>query len=148
MLHVMETEFSDKIVAAKEQLRNAMRLHREEEFISAITLAGAADELLGKALDFGKQNNQKNSLTQSIDFIHGNLSKRNESPGRAKIKDILNYPRNSLKHLKASGKTHLNFNKKEESSTLIERAVENLVLLEGWSEVPDEYITFDTEDKP
>jgi hypothetical protein len=115
-----EVEFELSLIdAAVEQLDWAMRLFLDHQaFIPAITLAGAAEELLGKAV--GDRT------------VHGPLKKKLASdysmPEGAIVKDHLNKARNLLKHgdsrLPATKKVCLEL--EEEALQLIARALTNL----------------------
>ena len=140
-------EYSAKIEIAKEQLKAALVHHKQKNYIPAITLAGAADEILGKILNETKGGESKNSLERSVAFVEHYLARSGERLERKEIIKQLNYPRDSLKHLEAAGRLSLCFDKEDASSTFIERAVENLVSIEDWGAVPKEYITYDSEDE-
>ena len=80
---------------AQIQLERAMRLFLEEEdYISAITLAGAAEEILGKQIK-----DRPNALDEYVGIIEKLLAKCSEQSDKKAIGDYLNYPRISLKHL-------------------------------------------------
>ena len=93
----MEVNWYSKLGLAERQLDRAIILYLDEkDYISAITLAGVAEEILGKILN---KNGQKNAID---DYIEGFLS--HDIDGELKdyekwfVKE-LNYYRNNLKHL-------------------------------------------------
>jgi hypothetical protein len=114
------------------QLERAMRLFLEEnDYISAITLSGAAEEILGKQV-----NDRPNALDELVEIISMLLRKRGINIEVKNIQEHLNYPRNSLKHLKVGNRNDLNYPALEAASELIERAISNYIRVTSF--YPDE----------
>lgn len=112
---------------AVHQLDRAIRLLLDDsDTISAVTLAGAAEEILGKLLEL---RGQKHSLESFIDacIALGRL-RPGESWKRKDFVDIANYFRNELKHYREGSTVAVT---SEAACELIDRAAENLWLLEG-----------------
>ena len=123
---------------AQIQLERAMRLFLEEEdYISAITLAGAAEEILGKQIK-----DRPNALDEYVGIIEKLLAKCSEQSDKKAIGDYLNYPRNSLKHLKVGDRQDFNFQFKEAASELIERAILNYLKVTSYFPDEDLYKAF------
>jgi hypothetical protein len=126
----------EKILIARIQLERAMSLFTEhEDFVSAITLAGAAEEILGRQVE-------KNALDEMLDFVAARLSTKELPFDRKALRDDLCFPRNSLKHLKVGDRTDLSFPLEEAASDLIDRAVTNYVRALGTWPESDIYIRY------
>ena len=94
----MET---DKIILRKSQiaiiqLRRAIQLFNSKDYISAITLAGAANEILGKIAVERQGYNTLDGDKRFWDGIAQVLGK--DKPSKDKIKKINNRTKNVLKH--------------------------------------------------
>ena len=137
---VMEKELLAKLTIAKEQLRDAGRLYNEQRFSSAITLAGAAEEIIGKLLESESNKEIKTSIDTATSYILEFCEKTGNEIEEREIKKYLNYPRNATKHLKSDGRR---FDAQYEAADLIDRAVINLTNLMDWSEVPDECLNIE-----
>ena len=90
-----EIKWYSKLDLAEHQLNRAINLYLDEkDFISSITLAGAAEELLGKILN---QVGVKNALDEYVDSFNafGNELKDYEKWFVSQF----NYYKNNLKHL-------------------------------------------------
>jgi hypothetical protein len=78
------------------QLRRAIRLFNSKDFISAVTLAGAANEILAqmavKKLGYNTLDGDKRFWDGMAEFLGKN------KPSKGKIKQVNNRIRNSLKH--------------------------------------------------
>ena len=128
-----ELDTLTKLQLAQIQLDRAIRLYLEEsDFVCAITLAGAADELLGKLL--ASSNRQP-----IVENYAAAISKLNVVLGGAPVekKDAiseLNAARDSLKHFRDGGSVRFDF--AEEAYELIDRAASNFWLLTQ-SETPN-----------
>jgi len=122
---------------AEQQLLTALRLWHEEDYVAAITLAGAAEEILGKRLRAcGKEPSFDN-----IKRIIVQLSKQlgdNDPKSEKLVADMLNATRNELKHY--AGEGQLEYDLKEDSVELLERAIANYTMLTGL--IHDDMLTF------
>lgn len=116
----------NKLEIATSQLRHGISLVLEErELISAITLAGAAEEILGKLASQAGLIPALTRRTENARSLHKHLWKID--PGIKPFVQIKNKTRNELKHL-ASG-TPIEISLEEEATRLLDRAVENYRLL-------------------
>ena len=116
-----------KVELAVHQLDRAIRLLLDEQdVISATTLAGAAEEILGKLVEIG---GGKHSLQDFIDtcFAMGRIHHGEEWKPKT-FADMRNYFRNELKHYVEGSVISV---PEEAAKDLIDRAAENLWLLEG-----------------
>ena len=116
-----------RIEIAKAHLHRAIVLFIEEQdFINAITLAGAAEEVLGRFV-------RGANLTTAMDQIVGNLCRKlGGSLDEKKIRnDHLNRVKNSLKHFEKGDDELIEIEAEEEAISMIVRAMSNLVLIEG-----------------
>ena len=111
---------------AEHQLDRAIRLLLDEgDAISAITLAGAAEELLGKLVEAG---GGTHSLQEFINdcLLMGNSMGESWKP--KDFADIANFYRNELKHYCEGEEISVS---EECANEIIERAAENLWRLSG-----------------
>lgn len=76
-----------------EQIEVAIQSFYDEHFISATTLAGAAEEILGKMLE---GSGKENALGINQNYIYPKLSKK-------EVRDRINFPRNIFKHFREDG---------------------------------------------
>jgi len=102
--------------------------------ISAITLAGAAEEILGKLCE--KQGKTSSLLrhAESARSLHRHLASRfpdlfGPDPGTRPFVDFRNKTRNELKHLMSGGPVDVDL--REKAARLIAHAVENYRALSG-----------------
>ena len=111
---------------AKEQLETALRLYFEQrDCYSVITLAGAAEEILGKMLNHNGKENSLNSLVAAA----LELSKLDGQEVTARdIRDYANHARNRTKHF---GIDTDDFDELEEAKDLLSRAIGNYCSLTG-----------------
>lgn len=116
-----------RIEIAKAHLHRAIVLFIEEkDFINAITLAAAAEEVLGK---FASEANLTPAMDQLTDSLHSKLS---GSIDKRKLRnDYLNRTKNSLKHFDRGNDTIVEIEPEEEAISMIVRAATNLLLVEG-----------------
>ena len=120
------TETLSNLEIAKRQLNRAILLFFDEkDYVSSLTLAGAAEEILGKIL------NHEMSSSHSLDeVINGALKLNNvpiggheEKKAKKEIANIANYFKNRLKHYNAEGE--LTFSVDFYAAQIIDRAIEN-----------------------
>lgn len=113
-----------KLDAAKNQLETAIELHLDRRnYIPAITLAGAAEEILGKALPSG-QKTAKEELSQVV------LTKYKLTISEKELTDqYLNKTRNNLKHIGDNSETHIEIKPETESLCMLARALINYIML-------------------
>ena len=115
-----------KIDIAVSQLRFAISLFMEDrELIAAVTLAGAAEEILGR---LAAQAGLTPALTRRAEgarALHKHLWK--SDPGAKPFVELKNKTRNELKHLVAGSPIDVDL--REETMRMLDRAVENYRLL-------------------
>ena len=122
---------SSKLTAediARHQLLAAFRLWKAQDYLSALTLAGASEEILGKRLrKIGKKPtfDQIKSEIVAIAAKYGEVNSKVE----ADISTLINKSRNELKHY--SGDAAIAFDLKADSEEMLERAFANYHLLTG-----------------
>ena len=122
----MELVRLTKFEVAKKQLVKAIELFCAQEPLPAITLAGAAEEILGKLVkDRGDTNVLEEEIKDRCDLYQAVFG----CPGDAKeFATLMNKPRNELKHLMSGNKLEINL--EEEAVNLIQRAIDNYQTLE------------------
>lgn len=115
----MRVSFDIETIAL-EQLHCAIGLFLEQRFVPAITLAGAAEEIYGKAV---ARRNHRHAMKLIWDFV----SLRNPAGKTEKqVADECNRVKNALKH-----QVHglIEFDPKLEAFLLVTRAIENYLRL-------------------
>lgn len=115
---------------ALEQLETALRLCKEaKEYISVLTLAGAAEEILGKACrEQGIQNAMEEMqhsfyLLRKIRF--GDSATDEKKKSDKWLADRANHTRNKAKHVNPILEPLVHIDAKEEANDLLQRALDN-----------------------
>lgn len=110
-----------KIDIAEQQLTEAIELFCVNKPIPAITLAGAAEEILGKLV---KESGNTNALERAVKERCDVFQEIYTEPGNEKeFINIMNQPRNELKHLMSG--TPLDIDLEQKAVELIRRAIDN-----------------------
>lgn len=125
-----------KLDVACQQLETALRLFFEtEEFFSIITLAGAAEEILGGHLKIRGDTTSLESLVKGAVRITEALSGKPSEPKA--IRKIANHTKNSSKHM--DGRTDVEFraNPKGDAIDILNRAVDNYYSLMSYLDIPE-----------
>ncbi|WP_372825662.1 hypothetical protein [Polaromonas sp.] len=113
---------------AEHQLLAAIKLWQDEDYLSSLTLAGAAEEILGKRLrKIGREPSfdQMKSLIVALARHDGESDPKLEQTVGA----MLNDTRNALKHY--DGDESLSFDLRADCLELLERAIANYQALTG-----------------
>lgn len=115
-----------RISIAQTQLIEAINLFAFEKFICAVTLAGAAEEILGKLLEKEKELPVIRESLQSIRDLQEKTG-LNITNGRfdKQIVDEWNEVRNSLKHLVSPDEDSVSINLCDGAYWMIKRALAN-----------------------
>ena len=113
---------------AESQLLAAIGLWRSEDYLPALTLAGAAEEILGKRL---RKLGREPSFIQMRDLIVALARQEGErDPNLEKtVGDMLNDTRNALKHY--GGDDSLEIDLRADCLEMLERAIANYQALTG-----------------
>ena len=115
-----------QIDIAISQLERAIQLFREEDdYFSAITLSGAADEIFGKMIERADIESSYTLLEGVLNSVHSNLGR--EPYTRKEYNQIMNGPRNTLKHVSDSPEIELDA--RQEACNMIYRAAQNYDVL-------------------
>ena len=118
----------EKLEIAFIQLERALSLFfYENDYISTITLAGAADEIIGKIRERKGDTTAYKEHKKLHDYIFQTWFKT--SPSDKKFNEIMNGIRNGLKHLR-NGEV-MEFNPEQEAVNILDRAIENYFSLTG-----------------
>lgn len=127
----MATQAYEKECIALTQLETALRLFGEgQDFFSVITLAGAADEILGKLVTARGGESSLESIKKASTAIHHHLF---GEPGDKKgFADRANLARNALKHLEAGGAPTVSLDIQQEAVDMLNRAIDNYWTLKTW----------------
>jgi len=112
--------------AAIQQLETAIRLyHESNDPFSVITLAGAAEEILGQLV-------KASGNTNSLEVLNSTALAIQRLEGEEKPRDVIdraNYARNNLKHL-ALPDDNFSIDAWEEATDMLTRATDNYWLLD------------------
>ncbi len=121
----MTTIVAYKTDIAVKQLETAIDLFlNRNDYICAITLAGAAEEILGKLVErLGKKPAHK-SLIELLKTKY-NLTISNKEL----ISKYLNFARNTLKHASVTDEDKVELDEQTEAISMILRAIDNLIRL-------------------
>lgn len=113
---------------AEHQLITALRLWHDDDYLSALTLAGAAEEILGKRLRILGRTPSFDQIKNDIVALakqHGDTDPKTEKL----VADLLNQTRNELKHYDCDDS--LSFDMRLDAAEMLERAIANYHLLTG-----------------
>lgn len=115
---------------ALEQLETALRLFKEtQEFISVITLAGAAEEILGKACREQGIRNALEDMQHSFYLLRkirfGDTATDEKAASDKWLAKRANLARNKAKHINPVQEPTLTIDAKEEARDLINRTLDN-----------------------
>jgi hypothetical protein len=114
----------DRLVLAKGQIDTALDLFLDQNnYSSAITLAGAAEEIFGHALTLGGGTSALDSTYESAAKFHTMLhnTKLNKKTYVAKE----NFARNALKHLQSDKGPTISIDLEEAACWMLVRAIQN-----------------------
>lgn len=117
-----------KILIATIQLERAISvLIEHEDYVSAITLAGAAEEMLGAMVITRGGESAYHSTESAFNYIYRHYFR--EEPPKGHFRELAVGTRNHLKHY--SETDQVSFDAQMEAATLIGRAIDNFVKLMG-----------------
>jgi hypothetical protein len=120
----MAIESHSKKQIALTQLETGLRLFQEaNDYYSVVTLAGAADEILGRLLESRGGVTALVSLTRAAAAIH--LKVHGEPSDEKEFVQRANHARNSLKHLGARSEETVRLDIREEATDMLDRAISN-----------------------
>ena len=128
----MPRQAYDKKCIALAQLETALRLFRDgDDLFSVITLAGAAEEILGELVEKRGRDNSLESLKKAPGAIHKLATGESlDEKGLTIFAKRANRARNAVKHPKAGGEPTITLDVREEAVDILTRAVDNYWLLE------------------
>ncbi|WP_180130395.1 hypothetical protein [Rhodoferax sp. BLA1] len=122
---------------AEHQLLRALQMWSEEDYISCITLAGAAEEILGKRMRKLGLEPSFDNLKSTIVLLARHCGDTSENIDKL-VAEMMNQTRNELKHY--AGDEAIEFDFKSDAEELLERAVSNYTSLTG--NFPDQVMNF------
>lgn len=115
-----------KLEVAEHQVERALRLLEENEYVCAITLAGAAEEILGKLLEKQGKEHALGSFVKTC-VATGKIA-YNENWSRKDFAEMANSFRNDLKHYTDGQAITI---PREAAVEILDRAIENFYALTG-----------------
>jgi hypothetical protein len=125
------THLTKKADIAAEYLRDSISLWRSGHYYSALTLAGAADEILGKYIEYLPANFASIRLTNRSALNTKVVAYASSSPmfgmqtTEKQIRDQLLKPKNSAKHYGVQSEDSVDFDSQFEAGELILNAISN-----------------------
>lgn len=126
----MTVQSHDCRCIALAQLETALRLYFERsDFFSVITLAGNADEILGKMLKAKDIEGSLDELKKAVAAVHRHLF--NEELPESVVAERANHAKNAIKH-GIGGAPTVTFDAEEEARDMLNRAIDNYWVLEQW----------------
>lgn len=116
-----------KIEIASQLLNAALRNFFSEppEYFATICLAGAAEELLGKHVQAKGGESAFTSIQQGALRISKFLGEHEKSVNGKSIAELMNYAKNSSKHMSGQDDINVVFDPKTEAGDLLSRGVTN-----------------------
>jgi hypothetical protein len=124
----MTVQTHDCRCIALAQLETALRLYFERsDFFSVITLAGNADEILGKMLKTKSIEGSLDQLKKAVGAVHRHLFK--EELPESVVAERANRAKNAIKH-GIGGAPTATFDAEEEARDMLNRAIDNYWVLE------------------
>lgn len=116
------TEPLSKIEIGTRQLSTAIDLYLQNgDLVSVVTLAGAADEILGKLVKLQAENSALDDLVDRLCKMHEAVFQETVNP--KKFAELRNRARNEFKHI--SSGVPFGTNLEQEARSMIRRAIEN-----------------------
>lgn len=123
-----------KLSVATEQLDTALRLYlSNSDYFSVITLAGAAEEILGVFL---KRHNQPNAFEEDLKsslrvyrWLHG------EECSPESMHKTINRVKNASKHMQGKKDLEIVCDAREEARSILDRAITNYYRLMAYEEL-------------
>jgi len=111
------------------EIRRAIQLFRKADYVCAATLAGAAEEILGR---IAKKRAGHNALDGHGAFAAGMAEWFNvPAPDRAKVQAVMNRVRNECKHNDSGDNEWVEADFEYEAQELIDRALRNWLFAYG-----------------
>lgn len=120
----------DSRCIALTQLETALRLYFERnDYFSVITLAGNAEEIIGKILESKGIVNSLEEMKKTVAAIHKHLY--SEMLSEVVVAKRANRAKNAIKHGIGSSPT-VTLDAQQEAKDMLNRAIDNYWLLEEW----------------
>lgn len=111
---------------AQTQLREAIALFLDEKFLCAITLAGAAEEVLARLLNAGGEQSVVEESVEAIQRLRETTgSAIMENRPKKEIFNLWNNARNTIKHHNENSEESVTINLFDEAYWMIKRALAN-----------------------
>ena len=125
----MTSQTYDAKRIALAQLETALTLfHQQGDLFSVVTLAGAAEEILGRLAHRRGFGASAESLAEAASAIHKLL--HGEAVPLKEFYRIANRARNSLKHLDINSASTITMDVQQEAVDMLHRAIDNYWLVE------------------
>jgi len=124
------------------QLETACKLYSKGNFVCAITLAGASEEIFGK---IAKERTGINQIEDELNYLKNSYKSSNkEVPNDKELISRINKGKNSLKHNNSGVNKWIDIDFESEAVFLIVKAVKNY--FRSYNKMPDSKIINDIFD--
>lgn len=121
-----------KLAIATEYLNTAIALYfRGDAYFSALHLAGAAQELLGKFVERTGAISAHTSLVEGAVRISKYLNENGEPSTDKQIRAVVNYAKNRVKHMNDVGDDVVDFHAQTKAREMLDLAVSEFYQLWG-----------------
>ena len=111
---------------AQTQLKEAIALFLDEKFLCAITLAGAAEEVLARLLNVADEKSVVEESVESIQRLRETTGLAiMENRSKKEIFNLWNNARNTIKHHNENSEENVTINLFDEAYWMIKRALAN-----------------------
>ena len=108
---------------ALNQLRAAAKLYKSKDYISSITLSGAAEEILGR---IAKKRINSNQLERDIEYLKSIYNYfSGQKPSNKTLKENINKVKNELKHNDSGKNEWVQADFENEAAMLFVKGVKN-----------------------
>jgi hypothetical protein len=124
----MGAEMHRKSEIARIQIEAAIVHYEADEFVPAITLAGAGEEILGKMVTAAGQENALAGRQAMTGILVATLWPDATSDPKV-VQRIANTSRNEMKHEDSGKDVVIEFDAKAEPEDMLDRAIENYFIL-------------------
>lgn len=132
----------NKLDVAVAQLETALELYFSNGCrISITTLAGAAEEILGRYIEIKDEETALAETVRIVCLLH--YKRCGSTPKHAPIKARANFAKNSFKHMNLEDDFDITIDVEEEAIDMLNRAIDNYwKLIQGFTPLMERYEEF------
>jgi hypothetical protein len=124
-------ELTPKILVAVELLDRALQMFNDGAYFAAITLAGAAEEILGVYVErAGMQSSFDNFREMAVPFANFVANEGDTTVDVKIMSNWMKYARNRTKHIHSTGDDDILFHPRHSAMDLLQRALRDYANLQ------------------